>query len=157
MQQSETDADTNLPLFSQLFNMLNRYIASSTEDKARISLLIIEMQNYSELVEQFPESDVKKLFLNLTDEILLASAGLAEFFMYKTDSQMAVSIPGLDSDGASLLCLEILELVNSSNWHIGNDEIFVEMIIGYSSLGENAQDADGLTKHAEHLLEIQKI
>ncbi|HAK45993.1 MAG TPA: hypothetical protein DCO79_08770 [Spirochaeta sp.] len=157
IQQSETDTDTKLPLFSQLFTMLNRYIASSTEDKARISLLIIEMQNFTELTEQFTASDLKKLFLKLTDEILLASAGLAEFFMYKTDSQMAVLIPGLDSDGAALLCLETLELINSTGWLIGNNEVFTEMIIGYSSLGDNAQDADGLIKHAEHLLEIQKI
>ena len=34
IQQSETDTDTNLPLFSQLYNLLNRYITSSTEDKA---------------------------------------------------------------------------------------------------------------------------
>jgi GGDEF domain-containing protein len=97
------------------------------------------------------------LFLKLIDEILLASSGLAEFFMYKEDNQMAVLIPGTDGDGASLLCLEILELINSTTWIIDNNEVLLEIVIGYSSLGDNAQDANGLTKHAEHLLEIQKI
>lgn len=157
IQQSETDEDTKLPLFSQLYTMVDRHISASTEDDARISLLIIEIQNYQELISNYNEADVKKLFLKLVDEILLSSAGLAEFFMFKNNSQMAVMIPGLDEDGASLLCLEILELINSINWTIGNNEVFVEMIIGYSSLGDIAQDADGLINHAEHLLEIQKI
>ncbi len=157
IQQSETDTDTKLPLFSQLFSVLERHIASSTEEGARISLLIIEIQNYSNLLTDFPATELKKLFLKLTDEILLETAGLAEFFMYKSDNQMAVLVPGLSSEGASLLCLEILELINSSSWLINGSEVFTEMIIGYSSLGENAQDADGLIQHAEHLLEIQKI
>ncbi|MDC7226527.1 MAG: diguanylate cyclase [Spirochaetales bacterium] len=157
IQESETDADTNLPLFSQLYNSLNRYIQSSTEDKARISLMIIEIQNFTELSKSFPASDLKKLFLKLTDEILLATAGMAEFFMYKTDKQMAVLIPGTDSDGTALLSLEILELIHSTQWLIDGSEVFLEIIIGYSSLGENASNAEGLIKHAEHLLEIQKI
>ncbi len=157
VQQSETDEDTKLPLFSQLYTMLNRHIAASTEQNARISLLIIEIQNYQDLISTFPEPEVKRLLLRLVDEILLFSAGLAEFFMFKNNSQMAVLIPGLDADGASLLCLEILELINSTNWSIRNEETFVEMIIGYSSLGDIAQDSDGLISHAEHLLEIQKI
>ncbi|MBI9106254.1 MAG: hypothetical protein JEZ04_05865 [Spirochaetales bacterium] len=157
IHQSETDADTGLPLFSQLYNMLNRYIKSSTETETRMSLLIIEMQNYAELCSQSPASSVKKLFLNLIDDILMTTAGTAEFFMHKSANQMSVLIPGLDGDGASLLCLEILGLINSAGWTIGNKEVFVEMIIGYSSFGENASDADGLLKHAEHLLEIQKL
>lgn len=157
IQQSETDKDTNLPLFSQLFNMLNRYIQSSTEDEARMSLLIIEIQNFTELMKDFPASELKKLFLKLIDEIIMASAGLAEFFMYKSDNQMAVLIPGIDGDGAALLCLEILELINSTNWKINDKEVFLETIIGYSSLGDNARDADGLIMHAENLLEIQKL
>lgn len=154
---SETDNDTNLPLFSQMYNSLSRYIASSRSEKARISLMVIEMQNFTELRTEFPPAELKKLFLNLTDEILLSSAGLAEFYMFKSDNQMAVLIPGVDSDGTSLLCLEILEKINSVQWTIGSSEVFLEMIIGYSSLGENAADADGLINHAEHLLEIQKI
>jgi predicted signal transduction protein with EAL and GGDEF domain len=157
IHQSETDSDTGLPLFSQLYTMLNRYIQSTTEGEARMSLLVIEMQNFPEICEQSPSSEVKKIFLNLIDDIQMATAGMAEFFMYKADNQIAVLVPGLDSDGASLLCLEILELVNSAEWVIGKTEIHSEMIIGYSSLGDNAVDADGLVKHAEHLLEIQKL
>ena len=157
VQQSETDTDTMLPLFSQLYNTLNRYIQASSNDKTQISLLIIEIQNFNALSEKFPPSKLKKLFLNLTDELLLASAGLAEFFMYKSDNQMAVLIPGIDSDGTALLCLEILETINSAAWHIGTEEVFIEVIIGYGSLGDNATDTDGLIKHAETLLEIQKI
>ena len=77
--------------------------------------------------------------------------------MYKEENQMAVLIPGIDGDGASLLCLEILELINSTKWMIEQSEIFLEVIIGYSSLGDNAQDPEGLINHAEHLLDIQKI
>jgi len=157
IHQSETDSDTGLPLYSQLYNMLNRFIESSTESEARMSLLIIEMQNYAEICAESPASEVKKLFLNLIDDIQMATAGMAEFFMHKSDNQMSVLVPGVDGDGASLLCLEILELINSAGWRIGAREIFAEMIIGYSSLGDNAVDADGLVKHAEHLLEIQKL
>lgn len=157
IHQSETDSDTGLPLFSQLYNMLNRYVKSSTEAEARMSLLIIEIQNYNELCAESPISEVKKLFLKLIDNIQMATAGMAEFFMHKADNQMSVLVPGVDSDGAALLCLEILELINSAGWTIGGREINTEMIIGYASLADNAVDADGLIKHAEHLLEIQKL
>jgi GGDEF domain-containing protein len=157
IQQSETDKDTGLPLFSQLYNMLNRYISASGEDDARISLLIIEMQNYYELIKQFPSKSIKGFFKDLINEIQLSASGMAEFFMHKDDSQMAVLIPGLDSDGASLICLEILEQINTTVWLVDSTEVFIEMIIGYASLGENAQDAEGLINHAEHLLELQKL
>ena len=155
IQQSEIDKDTGLPLFSQLFTTLERLVRNSSESSA--SLLILEIRNFSEIAEENPPAQIKKLFLRLTDEILLSSAGLAEFFMYKEENQMAVLIPGLAGDGASLLCLEVLEFVNSATWLIGNNDICLEMIIGYSSLGDNADSAEGLTTHAEHLLEIQKI
>ena len=157
IHQSDTDEDTNLPLFSQLYNELERYMQASANDRLQASLLIIEMQNFSVLSEKFPPSELKKLFMKLTDEILLASAGLAEFFMYKSDNQMAILLPGIDNDGASLLSLEILENVNSSKWLINGDEVFAEIIIGYSSLGENAVDTEGLLQHAENLLDIQKL
>ena len=157
ISRSETDSDTNLPLFSQMYSNLNRFITSSTLGTTRLSMLILEIRNFNELTEAYAVSELKRLFLNLTDDILMASAGLAEFYMFKSDNQMAVLVPGIDSDGTSLLCLEILEKVNTNRWKIGTSEINLEMIIGYSSLGENASDAEGLITHAEHLLEIQKI
>ena len=157
IQQSETDADTGLPLFSQLYNILERNAGTPGDGGCRMSLLLIEIENYHALCADSPPAEVKKLFLNLVDDILMATAGRAEFFMHKSDNQMAVLIPGLDNDGASLLCLEILEKVNMEAWRIDNRSVQIEIIIGFSSLGENASDADGLVSQAEHLLEIQKL
>ena len=157
IQQSETDSDTGFPLFSQLFGILDRNIESAEADSNRLSLLILEIANFNELCKKVSAAGVKKIFLNLTDDILMATAGMAEFFMHKSDNQMAVFVPGLDNDGSSLLCLEILEKVNASSWTVDEREINPEIIIGFSSLGDNASDADGLVQQAEHLLNIQKV
>ncbi|MDC7125752.1 MAG: GAF domain-containing protein [Spirochaetales bacterium] len=157
ISENETDIDTHFPLFSQMNANLKRYIESSKYEDARISLLIIEISNFQNLLEEYPASEIRKLFIQLADDILTATAGIASFYMYKEDNQMAVLLPGTDNDGASLLCIDILKIMSSSNWIIGNNEISFETVIGYSSLGDSAQDANGLLKHAELILEMQKI
>ena len=65
--------------------------------------------------------------------------------------------PNLDFDGTSLFCLEFLEAVNNRNWVINEEDVLLETIVGYSSLGDKNISASEMLKIAENLLEMQKI
>ncbi len=156
-QQNEIDKTTGLPLFSQLYNMLEKYKPEAGEEPPKVSLLIVEIANYQQLFESFKKKKLWNVFTDFINEIQLLAAGMAEFFMFKSENQFAALIPGVSSDGASLLCLEILEMANNGLGEIDGRAVQPELLIGYATLGDNASDTEELIKEAEHILEIQKI
>ena len=94
---------------------------------------------------------------NVIDDLIRESHNQARFFQYKSVHQLAALYPGLDFDGTSQLCLEILSAINQTNWEIDEKSVDLEMILGYSTLGKEEVGADDMLEVAENLLEMQKV
>ncbi len=157
IRQSETNAHTGLPSFSIFFSLLEKEINRMTIQKGTLSTVIIELVNFNNFSSKFGEKKAFILFSGIIEEAKTLSAHIAGSFHYKNDNQIVLLFPNMDFDGTSLFCLELLEAINNKNWVINEEEISLETIIGYSSLGDKNISANEMLKIAENLLEMQKI
>jgi hypothetical protein len=78
-------------------------------------------------------------------------------YHYREDSQLVVLYPHLDTDGAVLYGLDVLEGVNAAGWTIAGRPAPLEIILGYAALDRERQTADDLLRAAERLLEMQRL
>jgi len=157
IRQSEINAFTGLPSFSNFYILLEKEINRMSIQKGTLSIVIIELLNFNKFAKTFGEHKAFSLFNGIIEEAKTLSAHIAGAFHYKHDNQIVLSFPNMDFDGTSLFCLDLLEAINNKNWIINEEEISLETIIGYSSLGEKNISANEMLKIAENLLEMQKI
>ncbi|RDG31480.1 MULTISPECIES: hypothetical protein [unclassified Oceanispirochaeta] len=149
---------TGLPQFTQLYRILdkNRYDESGTINSS--SLILIEFQEYPELIDEYGTERIIKLQAELSKSLADKQINSPELFHYRDDSKMALYVPHMDFDGCSLFCLEALESINSKSWDLDGKKISPDVNLGYASSGTGEKmDPDDLIKRAEFLLEIQKI
>ena len=156
--EDETNTVTGLPQFTQLYRELERYKYDESGTLNSSSLVLMEFQDYRELVDRFGLQEIRKLQGRLLKELSGRSQSNPEMFHYREESIMALYFPYLDYDGCSLFCLESLEYINQQQLIIKGETLEVEINLGYASSGTGEKmDPDDLMKRAEYLLEIQKI
>lgn len=151
------DPVTNLPLFSQFYNVLGKEITRIQMEKGNLSIVILEMNNYSDLIKEFTKKDILKILKILADKIEELAQNKAFFYHYKSDNQLSLIYPDLSFDGCSLFCLNLLEMINSNEWVIHEKIIYPEIILGYSSVGGKEITTDEVISAAENLLDMQKV
>ncbi len=156
--EEEENSITGLPQFTQLYRVMEKYKYNESGTANSSSLVILEFNDFRDLIEKYGLEEVKKLQASVLKRIAERSNALPELFHYREDSMVALFIPSLDYDGCSLFCLESLEYINSSSWSIKGDQVPLEINLGYASCGVSEKmDPDDIMKRAEYLLEIQKI
>jgi len=154
----EENEYTGLPQFTQLYRVLekSRFEEEGTYNSA--SLLILELQNYRELVDRFGLQHIQSMQAELLKELADRQPNQPELFHYREEHRMAIFIPHLDYDGCSLFCLESVEYINNRQWEIEGQKLSLDINLGYASSGTSEKmDPDDMLKRAEYLLEIQKI
>lgn len=156
IRREEIDADTGLPLFSSFYKMLQEEVQRMSLEQGKMSIIIIELMNYNDLIRQFSEQKVRLLFGSIAQAVGDSTHRQGQAYHYKQENQLAFIFSNLDYDGASLFCLEILEKMNASDWVIDHSPIMLEVIIGYSSYGGDESESE-LIEKAENLLEMQKM
>ncbi len=156
IRKDEIDADTGLPLFSSFFNVLKEEVLRMSVEKGKLSIIIVELLNYNDLVRQFSEHKVRGLMGSIAKVIGNSTRRQGWSYHYKEENQLSFIFSNLDYDGASLYCLEILEKMNTSDWSIDHFSISLEVVIGYSSYTGNETETELITK-AENLIEMQKL
>ena len=95
-------------------------------------------------------------FPNFSDHLIEATKNKGQLFHYKNKSQLVLIVPNIDFDGASLMCLDILEMINFTKWNIGGDQISLETAIAFSALGEETDNAEAMMEKVESIIKIQK-
>lgn len=158
LQQAEDiDAETELPLFPNLYRIIDKEIAIRESERRQFSLVIVEVRNYEELKETYGSSRCKAVMVQMGEALSMLSFNPSDLFHYKEDSQMALVLYGVDEDGASLYALEALGRVNEQSWFVNGQEEPLDVILGFAALSGTIKTADDLLNHAEHLLELQKV
>ena len=156
--EEEENPLTGFPQFTQLYRVMEKYRYDDSGTANSSSLVILEFNDFRDLIEQYGLEEIKKLQAHVLKKLAERSRALPELFHYREDSMVALFIPSLDYDGCSLFCLESLDYINSNVWLVKGDQVQLEINLGYASCGiSEKMDPDDLMKRAEYLLEIQKI
>ena len=157
IEYNEVNPVTNLPSASQFFTFIENEIKKSFENKTIFSVIILELTEFDELIEKYGEKRIYQIILLMLEKLHSLSGNMIDFFHYKEKNQIAIYYPNIDYDGASLFCLESLGVINSYKWTINDNKVFLDVILGYSSLGSEDISVDDLLDIAENLLEMQKV
>ena len=156
LASGEIDPETSLPLYGQFVSSLEKTAGSIEAYEGNLSIILLEIINYDYLMAEHGEETVHTLFPDIADQLVLVSNNRASVFHYKQRNQIGMIIPNIDRDGASLLCLEILETINADIWTADKQKLSLEAVIGFASLGGGVTKPDDLTAQAEKMLEFQK-
>ena len=157
VRQAEANPITGLPSFTELHSLLEAGIQRARLQGGTLSVIVLELANFTLLAERWGEEAALGLFRPLAAELNALSGSRGSVFHYKEDGQLAALVPDLDYDGASLLCLEILGAINDRTWALREQPVQLEVILGYASLSEKEPHADALLSIAENILEMQKL
>lgn len=158
LSEEEENEYTGLPQFTQLYRVLERYKYDESGTINSSSLVLLEFQDFRELIDKYSLNEIQFLQAQLMEELSIFTKSKPEMFHYREESRVALYIPYLDYDGCSLFCLKSLEYINSKQWDFHGDRLNLEVNLGYASCGTSEKmDPDDLLKRAEYLLEIQKI
>jgi GGDEF domain-containing protein len=157
VRQEDINPVTGLPSFPELYAMLQLELARLSVERGTVAVFVLELANFGALAEAHGRERAQLLLRDLADRARELSGGLAHAFHYKAESQLAVFYPGLDADGASHFSLNLLEMVNTTEWKAGEERAYLEMILGFAVRSREGQTADDLLGAAENLLEMQKV
>ncbi|NBC30200.1 MAG: diguanylate cyclase [Spirochaetes bacterium] len=156
IDSQEVDSETGLPFVSLFFREVEEYVRDVAETKSTMTVVILEIVNFARIAQEHGTRPAKSLWVRLTEELTKLSEHKASFYHYKEDNQVAALFPGLDQDGASLFCLETLEMLNTQEWTVGDVTVPLEVAIGFASLSGDDMSATQLIEQAETLLEMQR-
>jgi GGDEF domain-containing protein len=153
----EINTFTQLPALKQLQSVISKNISKALSSNNTFSVVILEIQNFSKILNDFGEENSYNLVLNLLEKLNLLSNNKIDAFHYKENNQLAIYYPDIDYDGVSFFCLQTLGLINTTEWKIKEKPVLIDAILGYSSFGHQEISVEELFAVAENLLEMQKV
>jgi GGDEF domain-containing protein len=157
IRQEEINPVTGLPSFSQFYSLLEKELGLLAIQKGTLAVVIFELLNFPSLMARFAKNDSLKLLAEMSRMAQGLAGAQARFFHYKAEGQLVLLCPNLDSDGASLFCLNVLGKVNSEAWEIRGERVYLELILGFSVRTGSEKSPDELLEASERLLEMQKV
>ena len=157
LRQEDINPVTGLPSFPELYALLGLELARLSTEGGTLAVLVLELANLDDLVKDHGREQALLLLREIAHDVQEASGGLAQLFHYKAEAQLAVLYPKLDADGASHFSLTVLGRMNSTEWKVKDERVFLEVILGFAARSGAGQTADALLESAENLLEMQKV
>jgi GGDEF domain-containing protein len=157
VKQGEVNEYTGLPAFPEFFSLLQQTMQRLSLEQGTLSVFLLELINFDDLAAKFSRERVFGLLLQMSEALTTLSQNRGSFFHYKDDNQLALILPHMDFDGASMFSLETLGLVNEKEWTLNDQPVNLEIVLGYAALGEQEISPDELLQVAENILEMQKI
>jgi GGDEF domain-containing protein len=157
VRQEDTNPVTGLPSFSQFSALLERELARQDAERGTLAVMVLELLNFQALVTEHGRGPVLGLLGEVAAVARETAGAAARLFHYKGEAQLALLVPNLDADGASLLSLTLLGKANEKQWMLRGARAFLELILGFGVRGAPGQTAQDLLESAENLLEMQKV
>ena len=157
VHQEDINPVTGLPSFSQFYALLEKELERLAVTNGTVAVIVTEVSNFGDLAEQHGKERAFALMSDLARTAQEVSGGQGRIFHYKSDPQLVILYPNLDSDGASLFSLNLLGKVNAGTWQIGDARVFLEVILGFAARAGGGQKPEELMEAAENLLDMQKV
>jgi len=154
---ADVNETTGLPSFSTFFNVLERSVQMARLEKSGVCIIVFEITNYAALLEANTDREILGLYPTIAQSMITLSHNQATVYHYREDSQLAVLYPHLDTDGAVLFGLEVMERINAHPLMIRGQTAPLEIILGYAVLDSERQKSDDMLRAAESLLDMQKL
>lgn len=154
---ADVNETTGLPSFSSFFNVLERSVQRARLEKSGVCIIVFEITNFPALLETNTEREVLGVYPTIASAMVGLSHNQATVYHYREESQLAVLYPHLDTDGAVLFGLEVLERLNAHPLPVKGRATPLEIILGYAVLDQERQKAEDLLRAADSLLEMQKL
>ncbi|MCA1950449.1 MAG: GAF domain-containing protein [Treponema sp.] len=155
--QQELDSITGYPLFTLLYKNLEDDIERTKYEGGSVSLIIMEIVNFDELELHIDRNQLRRLPFELKEMIDQTKRIKSKAFHYKDDNQIALLVYGLDHDGASFFCLDVLALLSGYTFSANSQNYPVELILGFSTATNANVSVDSMVAEAEHLLSVQRL
>jgi GGDEF domain-containing protein len=152
----DIDPQTQIPTFSQFSSELETTIESTRVREGNLSILLMELINIEKLTAAHGDGVMSIFLPELAGKLQESTHNKGQLFHYKEKHQLALIVPNIDYDGASLMCLDILEMINFTKWNIEGEQIAPETAIAFSALGEEAKSAEEMMKKVESIIQVQK-
>jgi PleD family two-component response regulator len=157
LRQEDINPVTGLPSFPELYALLQLELARLSVEGGTLAVIVLELSNMDDLVAEHGREQTLLLMREVARVVQETSGGLAQVFHYKEEAQLAVLYPKLDADGASHFSLTVLGKVNSTEWKVKGERVFLEIILGFAARAGAGQSVDALLEGAVNLLEMQKV
>lgn len=153
----ELDEDTGYPEYSILHATLEKETERLTTEPGTVSLIVVEMANFDEEVKRHPRADLKRLLFRIKTNLEEIKGRRFPAFHFRGDNQMALIVDGLDRDGASFFCLDLLALCANIEPAAGEEAVPLEIIVGFSTSDGSSADPDAMIEAADQLLVMQRL
>lgn len=157
LKYQEINSTTGLPAFNQFRSAVEKFVDKSRGIGNPFSIVLLEVINMDAIMEKFGKGKTLSLLLSVLADLNELSGNKTDFYHFKEDSQFAIYHRDIDYDGISLFCLETLGIINSRAWKIDGTPVPLDVILGYSSYGQQNVSAEELISVSEHLLDMQKV
>jgi len=152
----DIDPETHIPAFSQFSSVLEEAAESALVREGNLSIILLELVNLEELLTSYGDTVWETFFPTFSDHLIETTKNKGQLFHYKNKNQLVLIVPNVDFDGASLLCLDILEMINFTKWNIKGDQISLETAIAFSALGGETNNAETMMGKVESIIQVQK-
>jgi len=154
---NEVDPETGHPLYSILYKTLTGDLERIRYEPGFVSLVILEIINFDDLLERWSREQIKRMLFALKDDIDAAKKMKTKAFHFKDDGQLVLLVYDLDHDGTSFFCLDLLAMFSGYHFTIDDTALPVELVVGFSSSSQSGSSADGMISAAEYLLSVQRL
>jgi GGDEF domain-containing protein len=152
----DIDPQTQIPTFSQFSSELETTIEGTKVREGNLSIILMEVLNFAELTESYGDAAAHTFLPELAGKLQESTNNKGQLFHFRERHQLALIVPNVDYDGASLMCLDILEMINFTKWTIDGDRISPETAIAFSALGEEAASAEAMMEKVESIIQVQR-
>lgn len=142
------DSETGLLDYTHFLKVIDEEIIRLKLGKSTFSFVLLEILN------PVKDDEISLLLTKIQNIIRPVAGGRGEMFYYQNPNQLAVILPALDEDGASLFCLEILEKVSSLTWKEGKEVQNIDLAVGFSH-SRREDSRESLTERAQQMLNAQ--
>jgi GGDEF domain-containing protein len=129
---------TGLPSFEELRRMLGDELERRAKRRLSVSLVIVELLGFKELVFERSGHKVFALLKEFADRAVADAGGRAFAFHFREDGQLAFFLPDIDRGGASLFCIGLIEKAGAWRWQIDGESACVEIAFGLASYPDAA-------------------
>lgn len=150
------DPITGFPAHADFLKAFALAFREAAESGRSICLFVYELGNYEALAAGASPEEMQALLKLLSEGVARLGHGAGYFFQYDSPARFAAFYEELDSDGASLLSLEVFEMVTAVEWRLGGRVVKPELRLGFAAGALPGEDEAVLMERAERLLELQK-
>jgi len=153
-QSAGSDPITGLPGRDAFMQTTAQRVAESKRTKEPVAMLLLEVDDYAEMLQQQSEA-VSKVLLRTTTQFLKAAMRDMDMVARFHSNQFSILLPGSGSERAETVGERLRHAIERCKLPLGGADLQFTVSIGGATV-EAGDDANSLLQRAEHAVEQSK-